>query len=184
MVNSPYYSNHIYFMRRDYLIAALLVLLVAGLFIYSSAQNDMRKNSDILSGEGMPIKTGEVDYFNNVRGFYAEPTEEGEDPGVVMVHEWWGLNQNIKDMASELAKQGYRVLAVDLFGKVAATPEEARAQVSSLNQEQSINNMKAAAAYLRERGSDSIASLGWCFGGGQSLQLALSCEQFDGTVIY
>lgn len=101
-----------------------------------------------------------------------------------MIHEWWGLNDNIKEMARLLASQGYQVLAVDLFnGSVAQTPEQARAQTSALDQAQATNNLKSAVMFLRERGAAKIASLGWCFGGGQSLQLSLA-DGVDATVIY
>src|SRR3989344_1195882 len=113
-------------------------------------------NSDMLYGEGdKPIKAEEVVYFENVKGFYAKPeagAPSGEFPGVVMVHEWWGLNDNIKDMARGLAKEGYQALA--------------------------------AALYLRNKNAGKIASLGWCFGGGQALSLALSGEKLDATVVY
>jgi hypothetical protein len=83
---------------------------------------------DMLGVESLYEVAGEpVSYFEQAEGFYAEPTEEGEYPGVVMVHEWWGLNDNIRAMAKALASQGYRVLAVDLYeGKVATTQADAR----------------------------------------------------------
>lgn len=159
-----------------------------------TSTDDSLLNSQMLRQDGgSEISTAEVPYFENVKGFFAEPKEAGSYPGVVMIHEWWGLNENIKDMAQQLAGAGYLVLAVDLFqGSVAGTPEEALAQVNSLNQERAIENMNAAVSYLRERGATSLASFGWCFGGGQSLQLALargtSLEGappgLDATVIY
>jgi carboxymethylenebutenolidase len=106
--------------------------------------------------------------------------------GALMIHEWWGLNDNIKRVARELAAEGYIVLAVDLFhGEVTNNSERALELVSSINQTEAISNMKSAVAYLREKENlAKIASLGWCFGGGQSLQLALSGEELDATVIY
>ena len=140
------------------------------------------------NGESLP--TGEFDvvaadvrYFEDFSGTYAHPSVEGDYPGVVMIHEWWGLNQNIKDMASTLASQGYHVLAVDLHGTVATTPEQARALTGSLDQQKALANMNAALAFLKSKGATKTASLGWCFGGGQSLQLALN-EPLDATVIY
>ncbi|MEK9195461.1 MAG: dienelactone hydrolase family protein, partial [Patescibacteria group bacterium] len=103
---------------------------------------------------------------------------------VVMIHEWWGLNDNIKTMARELAKEGYRVIAVDLFGKVAATSNEASTQVKTLDNKKALQNLQAAVAFLRSKGTEKIASLGWCFGGGQSLQFALSGEKLAATIIY
>ena len=90
-------------------------------------------------------------------------------------------------MAGELAKQGYRVMAVDLYnGVVATSTDQARALTGAVgkNSADAVSNMKAAAAYLRNDGAGKIASLGWCFGGAQSLQLSLSDEDLDATVIY
>ncbi len=147
-------------------------------------------NSELLlSKKSTEIVTSDVVYFQdvngtNITGLYAYPKKSGNYPGIVMIHEWWGLNNNIKDMAKELAKEGYKVLAVDLYkGKVAQSPEEARELVSSVNDQESIANLKAAVAFLESNNAPRIASLGWCFGGGQSLQLSLN-EPVDATVIY
>jgi carboxymethylenebutenolidase len=102
------------------------------------------------------------------------------------------LNNNIKDMANELASEGYVVLAADLFnGEVATDPSRARELSSSVrdNPEQAITNLQSAVQYLTSLpnvNSSRIASLGWCFGGGQSLQLALNSEQnpLAATIIY
>lgn len=131
----------------------------------------------------LAVKTEEVEYFENFNGFYASPEEDGVYPGIIMIHEWWGLNDNIKEKAIELAAEGYNVLAVDLFGTVATSPEDARKQSSNLNQEKAIQNLKAAKNYLKERNSSKIGSLGWCFGGAQSLQVSVN-ESMDATVIY
>lgn len=144
----------------------------------------MMKNVEMLSKEGISVVGADVVYFNDVRGFYAYPEKEGKYPGVVMIHEWWGLNSNIKDMAKELAKEGYRVLAVDLFGRVATTPDEARAQTTGLDQVKALENLKAAAKFLKQNGASKVASLGWCFGGKQSVELAISGEKLDATVVY
>jgi len=182
-------------------ILILVILLFVAWVLFYGSQNVKQllkddkmenmaeeKNSEMLAGNGkLEVKTEEIVYFEGAKGLYAEPVDAaatGNYPGVVMIHEWWGLNQNIKDMAGELAKNGYRVLAVDLFGKVATTPDEARAQTSSLDKTRAIKNLQAATAFLRKHGSPKIASLGWCFGGGQSLRLALSGEKLDATVIY
>lgn len=150
--------------------------------------SDTQTNSDMLGGNGLlEIKTQNVTYFENSNGFLAAPKNGNNFPGVILIHEWWGLNQNIKDMAAELAKNGYAVLAVDLYeGKVAATPEEARTLVSGVQKDRALQNMRAAIAYLELNNSvQKIASLGWCFGGGQSLQLAISDQpKVDATILY
>jgi carboxymethylenebutenolidase len=143
-------------------------------------------NSDMLTqAPADSITEMELDYFEDAKGFFARPDDSNSYPGVVMIHEWWGLNDHIKDMARQLAQEGYAVLAVDLYsGQVADTPQEARELVSSLDQEKALQNMMAAIEYLRANGSEQIASLGWCFGGGQSMQLALAADALDATVIY
>lgn len=126
-----------------------------------------------------------VTYHGATRGYYAAPNGYGDEPGVVMIHEWWGLNDGIKEQARTLAAKGFAVFAVDLYdGNVAATPEDARKYVSGIKPEEAVANMKDAVAFLRSKGATRVASLGWCFGGGQSLQLALSGEKLDATVIY
>ncbi len=141
-------------------------------------------NREMLAGTGgLETAADMIEYAPDASGYFARPVEAGEYPGVVMIHEWWGLNENIRDMARQLAAKGYRVLAVDLFGEVAATPDDARRLTSALDQPQATEQMKAAARFLRDGGSKRVASLGWCFGGGQSLQLALA-DDLDATVIY
>jgi carboxymethylenebutenolidase len=108
-----------------------------------------------------------------------------------MIHENRGLNENIKDSADILARQGYVVLAVDLFGEVTADPDRARQLSSAVrnNSEAAIDNMKSAVRYLGTLdnvNASRIASIGWCFGGAQSLQLALNSEDqpLAATIIY
>lgn len=179
-------------------ILVIAVLAVSSVFLIGPrfmSKNDQTTQAEVtpqptgtelmLSSKNTPIKTEEVTYFENVKGFYAAPEEAGNYPGVVMIHEWWGLNQNIKDMAKELAKEGYQVLAVDLYnGTVATTPDQAKGLTSSLDQTKAIDNMEAAVKFLKDKGAIKVASLGWCFGGGQSLRLAVSGQPLDATVLY
>ncbi|MDO8569258.1 MAG: dienelactone hydrolase family protein [bacterium] len=164
----------------------ILIIIVVGVavLIYMKKDNGEIKNVEMLAKEGMAVVGEDVAYLGDVRGFYAYPEKEGKYPGVVMIHEWWGLNENIKDMAKELAREGYKVLAVDLFGKVAITPEEARVQTTGLDQAKALENLKAATNFLRQAGAPKVASLGWCFGGKQSIELAISGINLDATVVY
>jgi carboxymethylenebutenolidase len=135
-----------------------------------------------------PAGAGPVSYHEGSTGHLALPGTGGPRPAVVMIHEWWGLNDQIKGKADELAREGYVVLAVDLFkGRVAATPQEAQAQVRALNQAEAQANLQGAVSFLRARSdvrADKVASLGWCFGGGQSLRLAQAQPDLAATVIY
>ncbi len=172
---------------RKIIDALLLVLLAASMWwiIYSQPYIGF-KNVEMFTGEGeYPVQIEAVNYHDTAIGLNAFPSDPGTYPGIIMIHEWWGLNDNIQQMAAALAGHGYNVLAVDLYdGVVATSPSEAKTLVSSLDQDEAIINLQAAAEYLRDESVTKIASLGWCFGGGQSMQLAVSDVHLDATVIY
>jgi len=143
-------------------------------------------NSEIFPLGQYDVEESTITYFGNTQGFLAKPSTNGEFPAIVMIHEWWGLNDNIKEMAKKLASQGYIVLAVDLYNnQVGTTSEEARKLVTSFDGPEGIENMNSAISYLQtEYGSENIGSIGWCFGGGQSLNLAMNNPNLDATVMY
>ncbi len=91
-------------------------------------------------------------------------------PGIIVIHEWWGLNDNIKAMTRRLAGEGYVVLAVDLYGGATAeTPEAAQALMTALlaEPEAARRNLRQAYDYLEKYAlAPRIASLGWCLGRG------------------
>ena len=146
-------------------------------------------NADIFAAENLSAVTTERTTINGTPGYLARPDDNGTYPAVVMIHEWWGLNENIEHMAEVLAGQGYVVFAVDLYdGEVAQNASQAAAlsgQVRS-NPDVAVADMSRAVDGLRDRAdtTDRVASLGWCFGGGQSLQLSLSEADLNATVIY
>lgn len=144
------------------------------------------KNSDMFDGGSLKIKAIPVNYFENTTGYLVEPIQGNGFPGVILIHEWWGLNDNIKSMARALASHGYIVLAVDLYaGQVATTPDGARQILLSFDEQKGISNIDSAANILRHNYNvTKIATIGWCFGGSQSLNYALSGNKLDATVIY
>ncbi len=125
-----------------------------------------------------------------VYGHFAFPADMIEPlPAIIMIHEWWGLNDNVRAMAEKLAAEGYIVLAVDLFGGEAATDPEAARQLmlrAVENRASVTSNIEQAYAFVSEiAGAPRVASLGWCFGGGWSLNTALLFpEDLDAAVIY
>ncbi len=156
--------------------------------------------------EGLQIKKG-INYFDSASGYLVYPSIANNNnnnaaantassskklPAVIMIHENRGLNDNIKSMANTLAREGYAVLAVDLFkGQVAQTSQQAQQLAGSArsNSALTISNLQAAVKYVSSLpfvDSSKIASIGWCFGGGQSLQLALHSEQHPlvATILY
>ena len=143
-------------------------------------------NADLF-GQDLDMYVDSQAVTDGASGFLAKPKEPGDYPGIIMIHEWWGLNDNIKEMAKLLAKEGYIVFAVDLYGgEVASDSDRARELVTSVrdNPQKAVQDMKNAVKYLKEQQNvKKIASMGWCFGGGQSLQLSLN-EDLDATVIY
>lgn len=123
-----------------------------------------------------------------VQGFLARPEGTGPFPAIVVIHEWWGLNDQIKGMATKFAESGYVALAVDLYrGRVTADRDEAHELSRSLPEDRAIRDLKAAVGYLRSRldvRHDRIGSIGWCMGGGYSLVLALNQPDLTASVIY
>lgn len=125
-----------------------------------------------------------------VTGHLAYPVEaHGALPAIMVFHEWWGLNDNVKTMADRLAGQGYVVLALDMFGgEVATTPEAAKALVGKAfaDEEALASNIRAALTYMeKETPASSVATLGWCFGGVLSFRTAtMFPDKIAATVIY
>jgi carboxymethylenebutenolidase len=125
-----------------------------------------------------------------VYGYFSAPADMFEPlPAIIMIHEWWGLNDNIRAMADRLAGEGYIVFAVDLFrGKVASTPGEARVLMMAAveDPEPARANIRAAFDFVSNTASaPRIGTIGWCFGGGWALNTAqLFPEELDAAVIY
>lgn len=141
-----------------------------------------------------PLLEQEVAYGEaqkrNLVGFLAMPGDAAEPlPGVIVIHEWWGLNDNIKAMTRKLASDGYVALAVDLYGGATAdTPEKARALMATLVSDPDAvrANLKQAFDYLSKYAlAPRIGSVGWALGGGWSLQTALMLpDQLRAMVMY
>ena len=114
---------------------------------------------------------------DTVSGYLVTPDGGGKHPAIIVIHEWWGLNDWVKDQARSYAAQGYVALAVDLYrGKVAATPDEAHILMRGLPDDRGLRDLEAAFAYLSARpdvDSSKIGSVGWCMGGGWSIKLAV-----------
>ena len=134
-----------------------------------------------------------VDYADidgaTVSGYLATPAEGRPRAGIIVIHEWWGLNDNIRAMTRRLAGEGYAALAVDLYeGEVAETSEDAlRLARGTRDKAQRLEqNLRAAWTFLKQdQGVAKVGVIGWCFGGGWSLRTALLLgNDIDATVIY
>jgi len=123
------------------------------------------------------------------RGYLSRPVAGQATAGLIVIHEWWGLNEDIHAMTEQLAAQGYTALAVDLYDGNSATQVRAAYELStnlSSNEEQGLANLKAAYDYLEtEMKATKIGVIGWCLGGKWSLKTALMLpSEIDATVIY
>jgi dienelactone hydrolase len=141
------------------------------------------------------VKTKEVTYSSdgtNLKGFLAyDQNKTGKRPGIIVVHEWWGLNNYAKERAEMLAKLGYVALAVDMYGNGKTTEDAAAAGKFS---SEVMQHMDTAAARfyagLKElknqpqTDTNKIAAIGYCFGGGIVLRMALQGANLDGVASF
>lgn len=115
------------------------------------------------------------------------PQGAGPHPALIVIHEWWGLNDWVKQKAAGYAAHGYVALAVDLYhGKVATDPELAHELSRGLPQDQGVRDLTSALAWLRQRkdvNPNRIGAVGWCMGGGFALQLAIAAPSLRAVAI-
>lgn len=139
------------------------------------------------------LSTSQVDYATidgkTISGYLARPADAPANiPGILLIHEWWGLNDNIKRTAEILAAEGYAALAVDLYGgRTAENADSAKQlmQEAMAHGAASEENLRQAYGYLNRQGSARVGVIGWCFGGGVALRTALNmAEKINALAIY
>ena len=164
----------------------------AAFLVSASICTFAQDNSNILhvieGGGGQPTGST-LPYFDQAQGYLAEPQGEGPHGAIILIHEWDGLVERVKQVADALAAQGYIALAADLYsGRTGANRQENMALVQEArgNPETLIANLNAAVSYLKARPDSNglVATIGWCFGGGVALSFALGGEHHDGTAIF
>lgn len=122
-------------------------------------------------------------------GYIVAPEGEGPFPAVILIHEWNGLVDRVREVADALAAEGYVALAADLYqGRTGANRDENMALVGEArgDMDRVIANLDAAARYLRDRPdvTGRIGTMGWCFGGGIALSYGIGGEDHDATAIF
>jgi carboxymethylenebutenolidase len=146
-----------------------------------------------MAEPAQPVSAEEVTYGEvggkPVRGYLAKPrSAQGALPGLIVIQEWWGLNDNMRAMTRRLAGEGYQALAVDLYGgQKADNPDMAMKLMNAVlqNPRAAEENLRHAVSYLERNGATKIGVIGWCFGGGWSLATTLLVpEKINATVIY
>lgn len=144
----------------------------------------------LLTASTFAATAKEVNYKSGdetVHGLLYAPEGKGPFPGIIVIHEWWGLNDWVKEQASKLADQGYVALAIDLYrGKVAKTPDEAHEIMRGVPEDRAKRDLDAAFHYLQEQKEvkkNKIGAIGWCMGGGYALDVALQQPELAADVI-
>lgn len=122
-----------------------------------------------------------------VKGVLNIPQGKGPFPAIIVIHEWWGLNDWVKEQGSKLSDLGYVTLAVDLYrGKVATTPDEAHEIMRGVPEDRAKRDLHAAFDFLQSQPDvkkNRIGAIGWCMGGGYSLDVALEEPDLAADVI-
>ena len=135
-------------------------------------------------GKSVSYKSGD----ETVTGMLYTPSGKGPFPGLIVIHEWWGLDDWVKEQASKLADQGYMALAVDLYrGKSTSNPEEAHELMRGMPEDRAKRDLRAAYQFLSQQKNvkkSRIGSIGWCMGGGLSLDVALMEPRLAADVIH
>ncbi len=123
-----------------------------------------------------------------LHGYLATPEEEGSYPAVLLIHEWWGLNEDITHIADQLAEEGYIVLAPDAYrGKLTAQVPRALYITLNMSAEMVESDLDDALAYLRAHPDvdpENVASWGFCFGGRQSMYLGTRHGDLAAVITY
>jgi len=121
-------------------------------------------------------------------GYLARPDSDDPRPGIAVIQEWWGLDAHIRDVAGRIAEAGFVALAPDLYHGVATSePDEARKLAMDLDRARAINEIGAAAAYLKAQSfvvPKKIGVVGFCMGGGLTLHSAAQFEDFGAAVAF
>ena len=134
----------------------------------------------LIALSAFAVDPDEVTYRSGdetVKALLYLPRGTGPFPALVVIHEWWGLNDWVKEQASNLADHGYAALAIDLYrGQVATTPDQAHEIMRGVPEDRANRDLLAATAYLRSLKAVNpkrVGAIGWCMGGGYALDLAV-----------
>lgn len=137
-----------------------------------------------IETQNITLRSGNED----VGAFLAKPRGDGPFPAVIVIQEWWGLNEQIKGVAKKLAREGYVALAPDLYrGKVTSDPDEAHELMRGLPEDRALSDLKAAFQFLKGHTAvkgKKIGSAGFCMGGSYSLSLAVEEPELAACVVY
>jgi carboxymethylenebutenolidase len=159
---------------KKILLLIVFVLIIVALFASATFAAE---------GKSVSYKSGD----EAVQAVLYTPAGKGPFPAVIVIHEWWGLTDWVKDQGAKLAGEGYVALAIDLYrGKVATTQEVAHELMSGVPEDRAKRDLHAAFAFLQSQADvkkDRIGAIGWCMGGAYSLGVALQEPTLAADVI-
>ncbi len=175
-------------------ILSLALLVLSGA---ASAQVPYQPTSDqqlppAITGGAGPLLGTDVAYYpdnDRARGYLAVPDTPGPHGAIILIHEWNGLVQRVKETADSFAAEGYVALAADLYsGRTGTNRDEnmALVQETLADPDEIVRNLEAAVNFLRARDDTTgkVAAVGWCYGGGVALSFALGSDAHDATAIF
>ena len=145
-----------------------------------------------IIGQGGALEGADLQYLDSdpsTVGYLSVPEGEGPFPALVIIHEWDGLVDRVREVADDFAAEGYITLAADLYaGQTGSNPDEniTLMQAASADMPKVVNNLNAAVAYLKARSdvTGRVGAMGWCFGGGMALSFGLDGNNHDATAIF
>lgn len=157
-----------------------------------AAGPDLTGLPSAIIGEAGPLQGVDLNYVDGdtlSTGYLAVPEGEGPFPALVIIHEWNGLQDRVRQVADNFAEEGYVTLAADLYeGRVGTNQDENMVLVNEVlgNAAGMLTNLNAAVAYLRGRDdvTGRVGAMGWCFGGGIALSYGLDGDNHDATGIF
>lgn len=139
----------------------------------------------------MNIQSAMIEFGKNgdkVPAFMARPDDDEQHPGVIVIQEWWGLNDHIKDVTERMAREGYVAISPDLYrGQVALEPDEAKKLAMDLERESALGDIQAGVDYLLAQDyvvPKSIGIMGFCMGGSLSAWMATRGEGVGACVVF
>lgn len=174
---------------------AFLALAFVAMFLASCNRDKVEEHADHANvspvSSTVASQTAQqspsVQFGNGASGYLAAPSTPGKHPGVIVIQEWWGVNDWVREQADRLAQQGYVALAVDLYrGRSTSNPDEAHELMRGLPEDRAMADLKAGVDYLQTRNDvdpNLIGVIGWCMGGGYSLALGANDPRIKATVM-
>lgn len=181
------------------IVALIIVIIVIMGAIFLAVGNSNRatltdrgagSNERPQTRQATGLKGMSVEYSDGITGYISKPEGDGPFPALVLIHEWWGLNDDIKSITDRFADEGYVALAVDLYhGESTTDPAVARVLSGAVRSDTqpAFDNLADALDYLGTLpyvDTDRLASVGWCFGGGWAYQMAVNGLNVNASVMY